>query len=477
MQYLAHFDTPGGPVCQGVVQFPAAPRTSKYYPDRWFRAVSDLVSAHHGIEGSQVSLRSNLRRGRLDQALLFHAPVEHETRLRHYLASFLELLALADDSVLLPINRATHDELTRVWASRLCRLEPMDLRAGTSSSWLACDFRVADCLPELLAEAAAADVDFFHQINLQTWELPTEYERRTRHNLVALEQMRGMSSELRALQTRLLTRPSGPALLADEFVGVSSVEAAQWLRRVLSRQFAQRFASVRFEMPETTFEETSNEPGLELSEQAAAGLHSALLVEPRDYEVASTILTQVQAANLFNWAGPLRRWFEPLRSEEKAAVRADHDATEKTIREEAARVAEVRSELVLPVCRAPSDYVFVSYRHADFPRITPVLQQIASSGYPLWFDCGIPGSTEWNAVLEERLAHCRLFLLFLSQAAVDSKYVRREVLYADARGKPILSVQLEQPELRHGMGLLLSQYQMVSASAADFFEHIRHAWA
>ena len=67
-------------------------------------------------------------------------------------------------------------------------------------------------------------------------------------------------------------------------------------------------------------------------------------------------------------------------------------------------------------------------------------------------------------------------MLFLSQAAVDSKYVRRELLLADCLNKPILSLQLEHSDLRHGMALLLSQFQMVDIAAADLEQHLRLAW-
>jgi hypothetical protein len=65
--------------------------------------------------------------------------------------------------------------------------------------------------------------------------------------------------------------------------------------------------------------------------------------------------------------------------------------------------------------------------------------------------------------------------LFMSQAAVDSKYVRREVRFADSVDKPIISVQLEATRLRHGMGLLLTHYQMLNPSAQDFLAQLDRA--
>jgi hypothetical protein len=70
---------------------------------------------------------------------------------------------------------------------------------------------------------------------------------------------------------------------------------------------------------------------------------------------------------------------------------------------------------------------------------------------------------------------CSALLLFLSQAAVDSKYVRREARFADSLGKPIISVRLEATRLRHGMGLLLSHYQMLSQSTQGFLTQLGQA--
>jgi hypothetical protein len=46
--------------------------------------------------------------------------------------------------------------------------------------------------------------------------------------------------------------------------------------------------------------------------------------------------------------------------------------------------------------------------------------------------------------------------------------VRRELQFADSLGKPIIGVQIELAELRHGLALLMSQYQLLSHDTPDF---------
>lgn len=130
----------------------------------------------------------------------------------------------------------------------------------------------------------------------------------------------------------------------------------------------------------------------------------------------------------------------------------------------------------LPLAYDGNDpYLFVSYRRTDLDRVAPLLIHLQECGHNLWYDRGIPGGADWNAILEERLTSCSALLLFVSQAAVDSKYVRREVRFADSVDKPIISVQLEPARLRHGMGLLLTHYQMLESGAQDFHAQLDRA--
>jgi amino acid transporter len=93
------------------------------------------------------------------------------------------------------------------------------------------------------------------------------------------------------------------------------------------------------------------------------------------------------------------------------------------------------------------NFIFVCYKRDNMPQIKPILLSLCASGCEVWYDKGIPGAAEWDAAIEERIKNCKVFLLFLSQSSVDSKYVRREVKFADFCDKPILSVQLEQVTL------------------------------
>lgn len=108
-------------------------------------------------------------------------------------------------------------------------------------------------------------------------------------------------------------------------------------------------------------------------------------------------------------------------------------------------------------------------------RIAAFLHRIVEWGHNIWFDEGIPGGAEWDSLIESKIAHCELFLTFISQTAVESKWVRREVKFADSENKPILAIKLEEAELKYGLKMLLSQYQIIDARKPAFPVELRKA--
>lgn len=122
------------------------------------------------------------------------------------------------------------------------------------------------------------------------------------------------------------------------------------------------------------------------------------------------------------------------------------------------------------------EYIFVSYKRDDLPRITPFLVRLRGWGYDIWYDRGIPGGAEWDTLIEEKVTRCKVLLVFLSQAAVESKWVRREIKFADSENKPILGIRLDKNvELKHGLKVVMNQYQMIDASDADFSDQLQKA--
>ena len=121
-------------------------------------------------------------------------------------------------------------------------------------------------------------------------------------------------------------------------------------------------------------------------------------------------------------------------------------------------------------------YAFISYKREDLARIKPLVGQLSDRGHRIWYDIGIPGGAEWDALIEERVQRCEVLLLFLSQAAVQSKYVRREVKFADTLGKPVIGVRLDREiDFTNGMAMLLNQYQVINETAESLADELDRA--
>jgi hypothetical protein len=137
----------------------------------------------------------------------------------------------------------------------------------------------------------------------------------------------------------------------------------------------------------------------------------------------------------------------------------------------------LRAPAALPTMRASEDlepysgndsFIFVSYKRDDFESIRPLIRKVGEWGYRVWYDKGIPGGAEWDALIEDRLRRCAMVLFFMSRGSVESKYCRREVKFVDQLNKPILSLRLEPVELGHGLEMLLTQYKIIEVAAEDF---------
>ena len=147
---------------------------------------------------------------------------------------------------------------------------------------------------------------------------------------------------------------------------------------------------------------------------------------------------------------------------------------ETVVREDGPPAAPVRTGLP-PSYSGPSDYIFISYKREDTARLSGILHQIVEWGHNIWYDKGIPGGAVWDSAIESHLKDCKLLILFISRAAVNSKNVRKEVKYADSLGKPLIAVRLEEAELKDGLALLLGIYQMIDGMADDCLEQLRSA--
>ena len=106
-------------------------------------------------------------------------------------------------------------------------------------------------------------------------------------------------------------------------------------------------------------------------------------------------------------------------------------------------------------------YVFISYAHANSDKVLPTVSAMKESGINLWFDEGIVAGSEWPEFIAEKVVDCNKFVLFVSNAYLNSQNCKRELNFAISRKKDILSIFLEEVQLSPGMEMQLGTYQAI----------------
>jgi hypothetical protein len=452
--YLASFLTPEQVVIlQGMVRLPGLPRLPEGVRLQWWKNHAELIQGIHAVGGAAAGLRVTFDPGvSLHRALFACAPQARSMQLRRFLAPFTRLEALVTGSATLPLSREDYDVVADDVPLMRCRVATPSFQARGAR--LACDFRVSPLLDSLFAQADAYGYRLGYHVNVRFVEIDRERIRTARKNSLEVRDLRGIPWPLVMMQQRLADQLLHATAVCEEYLAVDAGPAVQWLSEALRWNFRRQFEALRFEAGSWEFVEGGYEEELAC---ASFTTSDELLVD----ELCAAAIQDDQVTRLLGW--------HPSNNlADRFAGRFQVDAPEP--HEPSALPAN------LPLAYTGNEpYIFVSYKRADLDRISPVMLYLQRREYKVWYDRGIRGGDDWTAILEERLTSCCALLLFVSQEAIDSKYVRREVLFADSIDKRIVSVRLEATRLRYGMGLLLPHYQMIDQGGDDFLEQLARA--
>jgi hypothetical protein len=293
-----------------------------------------------------------------------------------------------------------------------------------------------------------------YSVSIRPLTVAPEQARRALSNALAVRRLGGVPPALAEMQRELAQRLLRANAVCEELVAVDPGEPADWLLDALRRRFLRAFGALRFEPPAWELVDMGFEDELDCPMFS----DSPALLED---DLCAAVLTDGESTDMLLWRPP-----RALASRLAAPYVPQPD---------------VERELASAVPSLPAadlqdgPFFFVSYRRADLARVIPIVESLRRQGWRLWYDAEIAGGAEWNAVIEQRLATCSAVLLFLSQPAVESKFVRRELQYADGLEKPIICVRLELAELRHGLGMLLGQYQFLDYDMPDFASRVDDA--
>jgi TolB-like protein/Tfp pilus assembly protein PilF len=117
------------------------------------------------------------------------------------------------------------------------------------------------------------------------------------------------------------------------------------------------------------------------------------------------------------------------------------------------------------VPKAPTR-VFISYASQDATVAQRLCTALEAAGFPCWIaPRDVRAGESYAGAIVQAINSCRMMVLVLSQGAIASPHVLREVERASSKRRPVLSVRLDATRLPPDLEYFLSANQWLDASA------------
>lgn len=118
--------------------------------------------------------------------------------------------------------------------------------------------------------------------------------------------------------------------------------------------------------------------------------------------------------------------------------------------------------------------VFISYSREDKDRVLDLAARLRGAGVSLWIDQGgIDGATLWGEEIVKALENAKVLLLVVTESAVRSHNVAKEVVLASERKGHILPVHLEPTQIPSSLRYPLAGIQHIEYFQGDADTNLR----
>ncbi len=112
--------------------------------------------------------------------------------------------------------------------------------------------------------------------------------------------------------------------------------------------------------------------------------------------------------------------------------------------------------------------VFISYSRKDSEQALQLAERLRASGMDVWIDqVGLELASSWSREIVESIENCKAFVLLLSETAMASKNVVKELSIASESGRSILPVELQHVRLTSDFKYALAGMQRAPISDLD----------
>ena len=109
-------------------------------------------------------------------------------------------------------------------------------------------------------------------------------------------------------------------------------------------------------------------------------------------------------------------------------------------------------------------YIFVSYAHKNSDIVFGHLTRLRNEGFRIWYDEGIDPGADWSDEIASSLVNAEVFLVFISEAAIASQNVRKEIVFALGHKKHMVCVHVDETDLPLGLKMQLGNIQALLES-------------
>ena len=89
-------------------------------------------------------------------------------------------------------------------------------------------------------------------------------------------------------------------------------------------------------------------------------------------------------------------------------------------------------------------HAFVSYSRSDQEYVRGLADHLMAAGIPVWFDYRLIAGEHFEEVLQRNIADAGVFIVVLTPSAYESRWVAREIAYAEEQKKVIVPLLVEK---------------------------------
>jgi hypothetical protein len=113
-------------------------------------------------------------------------------------------------------------------------------------------------------------------------------------------------------------------------------------------------------------------------------------------------------------------------------------------------------------------HVFIRYNRVDVEFASSVANAVRDAGHKVWMDTNsIPGGDDWRKSVGSAIDSAKLVIVILTPEAIRSPWVRRELEYADSRGRQVLPIVRRSLQLPSWFALQFGSIQRIDLSQDD----------